>query len=1510
MANLNVYYQIFETNSKQNSKEDIQEYFLELKGLNDFKEDSYELTREKVEEFMESDGLERKFISKSKIEFKLMKRGEKDQNNFSELAEPYLSLKSNCDYDLYLNIIIDGDSYTKEMEKEDENEKKREKDMNRVLNSKASQITKELAEIQKQLKDIKQAPIEDENASSEIYYKSIIKRKNSFHEKRKSKINEVENIVNQQNKSNTLFLPQINMSINQNTQERKETNFIKKIYFLYSNPLQITEKSGKEKKGNNEVQTDYSCYKQWLSIYKLFKNYKNIEPYFKQIENTLYLEQNPYILHIRVDSILKDEKLYFIFSSKNGYYIEYDIENCITKFNSNHYPNLKLFIISSNNIEKIKELFQKYKNLKNVNKIYIEHPNKDDKENKYQRENMENKFIEDFYSNLLKNELLIDAYNKSIKESNIKKYISEDIWQKKIKFFIGCEKKSNDEENIINQKYILNYNLIADNYYPSIGRKKEFFQSLVKNSDKIIIYGIQDIDKNCFLKNLGFSFLEKLIVDIVYFLEIYPYEINKSKKLYKIDMIIDEIYKTYDEGKILLIIYFNSVINEENFIEIKNEIKRQRISKNKNVSIRYIYAFDIKPNSEIQTKINEFPDNVKLENFINFDIDEIKNFINFYTKNKNNELEIINKLYEEMIKIKKGKRLKIDNIYLLLVYLNLNLKDKKIISELIDIKNENFLKLAKIISEDDYNSKEKIIGIIIDKNKEIKNIFIYLYILRFGIGLSFLKLIWKGSWEQKINYIKNNLIGLIIIEKNEKEEIYRLNNSFRGIIGKYLKLDINNNKYKEILKYYYFIFRKLVNQLKYDKIFSFNACIDNKFWFTRKAKLENLNEEYIFNEEIDSNNIYDIIKNTKNYDELLPYLDDISITLPTILNSKNNLIYEDLIVKIFEENFEERLKNKSREYRLENQSESEIITYLKTLIIRLGIFKCRTTKKNEFLKKSLEKANAETKNKYKELNCKTKIELSLIKIYLEIIRGGKNIEAAKEEFQKNIKEINDENDKKNFQIRYKALYIKCLNSFKLFIDFEKNLEVNQKENYKKELNNLKYQITMYCARFKFYFFLQNPIMENSNEIIEINNNFFLTQKLLTILPKNFGIEFKSFKKEDNNSPFLDIKNILFLYIDNKNLFDNSIGKNKSEKNIKILILGYSVDNEQNIVELHNRGIKNIIYISSNELKSKQMCFFKILFFNFIHIFISILVSKENNISIMKAFKEAKGNFNKNFKYIMEVIGTDLIIPKIDIKMYNESDIFDVDYIEHENEETTNNQNIKYINDEYEYEDEMRLANLYYKRNVFSETKEKKEEFREKTNKKHIKMPGNQSLNEDNFKEFISGEIYHISKFKELITKIENSGKENNIFNVYSSNNKKIASDICKYFYMEKKYENGIYKVSMISNEFEKLCLSNSDENDSKNSKDLKYLKLVVLDKINNPDIILNEELIEKMKLIKKTHFIICSSQKENDKFDSHFFNDEIENKSIIGEIYNDGNIDDFCIKYNITQSIINNINME
>ena len=129
--------------------------------------------------------------------------------------------------------------------------------------------------------------------------------------------------------------------------------------------------------------------------------------------------------------------------------------------------------------------------------------------------------------------------------------------------------------------------------------------------------------------------------------------------------------------------------------------------------------------------------------------------------------------------------------------------------------------------------------------------------------------------------------------------------------------------------------------------------------------------------------------------------------------------------------------------------------------------------------------------------------------------------------------------------------------------------------------------------------------------------------------------------------------------------------------------------------------------------------------------------------------------------------------------------------------------------------------------------------------------------------------------------------------------------------MEKQYENGIYLVKMINTkgEFLKLSKSNSLENDPKYSKDLKYLKLVVLDKIKNQNIILDEDLIKIMNSNEKTHFIICSTKKENCVLNSHKFNDEIDNKSIIEEKYDEGNINNFNDKYSITQSIINNINL-
>ena len=73
-------------------------------------------------------------------------------------------------------------------------------------------------------------------------------------------------------------------------------------------------------------------------------------------------------------------------------------------------------------------------------------------------------------------------------------------------------------------------------------------------------------------------------------------------------MIIDEIYNNYDDENILLIIYFNDIIKSENLIEIRNEIKRERLQRKKEVTINYLYTFTTEKNVINKLIINEFPD--------------------------------------------------------------------------------------------------------------------------------------------------------------------------------------------------------------------------------------------------------------------------------------------------------------------------------------------------------------------------------------------------------------------------------------------------------------------------------------------------------------------------------------------------------------------------------------------------------------------------------------------------------------------------------------------------------------------------------------------------------------------------------------------------------------------------------------------------------------------------------------------------------------------------------------
>ena len=721
----------------------------------------------------------------------------------------------------------------------------------------------------------------------------------------------------------------------------------------------------------------------------------------------------------------------------------------------------------------------------------------------------------------------------------------------------------------------------------------------------------------------------------------------------------------------------------------------------------------------------------------------------------------------------------------------------------------------------------------------------------------------------------------------------------------------------------------------YNKITTFNATTKNKFWFRQLSKEnnENANKEdedegdtnYTLNEGIDSNNILYLISKIKDRkilfdNSLFPYIEDISITLPSLLNYNRNDIYTEQIMKFFEVIFDCNFKQFNKDFKYD-------IKDIRALNIRLGIFEYWYTQRFECFTRALERIGIKSKNNYaqlEQLNFETKIECCLIQIYDNIKKKDKNIKKLQDEFNEYIKKINDKNEKNNYIIRFKALCAQCSNS----IEEIENL-LNIKDNkyikeYKEYLTYIKDDILINISRYKFYFYLQDSLgNKNHIDYIDVTNNFYLTQKLLTIINKNYDIEYIPFKQDEELKEIQKLNNLLFLYLGNENLF-NKLDDNIFKKRIKILILGFFVDEikvkaeglpvalkkngkEIRIEDMHKNGIKNIIYIKNNNnndnnnskeitgetlelktLKSSENFIQKYdllekLFFNFIHNFISILVWNDDT-TIKKAFTEAKIYFSKNYKYIYEALGVQnhIQIPKLEINMLDTEDKFEVEPFENDDElQLINKESFKFIYDEYEYEDESsKIDNVYYRENPFAkgidfdfDTKQKEEII----NKNVIKLPGIESFK--NFNEFINGNIYNKDEFRKLIESIKNGFGNNNVFNLYGNINSQIVDDLCKFFYMEKNFKNGIYIIRQIGSEADFVNFINNIELKDKNKNDLVLIEpndenkieqiykdknesLVVLDKINNEKLFKNFNPLNLMQEKKYIKFLICSKEQE------------------------------------------------
>ena len=1481
-VNLDIYYKIKDITSEVKIDENYFIYHTNIENIN-----PNEINGEKIKEFLKEDGIDIKDFNSKEVNIKY-NFGEKEDENNSKILEENKLIFENAEktneYKLF--IKIEGKSNFEEKEKE---EKKKEKKAIKELLSKSVQMINELTDINNELRYTKE--------QQKNYYESLRRQRHSIHENKKKKDIQKLGKVNDGKLSQTDIFPNKNILLNNQAEENKikptnkkivPSKKAKKLFFLYSFPLQ---------KNNMILKEDFSCYQQWLCIYKLIKkNHFLIKPYYELINEKLYLEQNPMILHIRVDSVLINGEIHFKFGCEKHdiNYLGYNLEKLIEclKKKSNE---LKLVIISSNNTKKIYEKFEQYQSAFNFDIIFINHDKNIKSEEGKENEKYEIQFIEEFYSNLSNLER-----SKKFLEDEKKKNKILTLYKNKeynCDFGIDIDNCDTPEEIIPLKKYLLDYDSIMDNYCPLIGRKEEFAKFIISNDDKMCIYGPRGVGKKLFSKKVGFTFCERHIVDKAYFLEIYPMEI--SNKIFKmINILINEIENIHDKENILLIIYFNGVITKKNINEIINEIMKERELKNKNIKFYYLFVFTYESEKKNENEIieerqiltsNEVSDILELTDFIQFDANDAKDLYN-YCINKNdyynndNIFGLIDNIFNNDNN-KDKKPIKINNVYLVFIVINLKLYQNE--SDIID-------KSKKIIFENDKNTIKEIIEKIMKKKDMkdiIENLFIYLHILENGVEKKFLQFLLniREKDTKKIDTIKIILNGLIIVENNENGEIFKLDNTFRELIGEILK-DKINGKIIQVWKYYIIILKKIAEGYEYNKILDFNALIENYFWYTNEARnaygdiyINGVNDshttlEFVFNDEIDSNNIkllLNKLKNDKNdkADNMLTLFDYISIALPTLLDFKNNNIYEDLMII----KFEDMLENQYQYYK--NKNDTKNTNYISKLIIRLGIFKCRTSKKLDFLKESLNKVDLNEINEIKDVE--TKIECYLIQLYYHLIFNDKNIETLRDNCLYLINELKDVNEKAYFEIRCEALSAKFLYS----IDEIDSL-INANKVYEEELKKLKEQIRMYSAKNKFYFFLENPL--NNESEIDINNNFFLTQKLLDILPKNINIEFKTFNgKEKTDYKIDDIKKMNFLYLAKKNYLDSYLNKNNIDINISILILGERLERQSSddeaINNLRKKGIKNIIYLSKENIdkcyqklnsNEENKCinkkifdyFLEKLFYEFIHEFISIIIK---HIPIEKAFDDAKFKFLKKFKCKLKSFFNKNKIESSKDNMISEKDFYFMQLKQDPKElfcdfEDKEDENLlikgKAINDIFdEYEDEIsKKSNVYYRKNPFAE----KQEIKKKTYLKYMKLPGKESLSESNFDDFVTNGIPCIKFTMENIVKNIEKEDKTNIINLYGNMDTNIGKELCKYFYMQKKFINGIYIIKCINQEDLSNLISNIVKTKEYN---VDFTNLILIDNMNeaNDNFTYSDKVLDKMIKAKSILFIICSLKEIN-----------------------------------------------
>ena len=1231
-------------------------------------------------------------------------------------------------------------------------------------------------------------------------------------------------------------------------------------------------------------------YEEIKYIYDLFKKTPKIsaelrfEPLINLNDNNFKdcFENIPDIIHININSIYLNEELNY--NNLGETITKY--ETILEKLGSQKdISKVKLLILSSDKDGKIKEHFKKVKNI-----IYLNDLKKQQIEN--------NTFYKDFYSNILKCYSIEQAFERSNHVNYNKKISGQEIYILPPEILNKDDNKYKNDV-VINPNCSLNLDFVKYNYNRILGRNTQIQNCIEKIQEKsrnILVYGGIGAGKKSLVQAVGKYFFEREYhgINKIEYIEIYDIDSveeilrDKIKKLNEENIINkeDNIAIGYSP-KILLIIIFNFLIDEEaklgyieNAINSKKEeykniiflytcttekISKERLSVNK-TSIK---LEQIKNKKDVSFLLNHI---VKETFDLNRERDKVKNFLKlkkisefpnyFFFKalyikkigieNANNNMKTTENLLSQFLK-QMDAEYKLKKIICIFYILNLGIRDDIIY---------NFCKWKDLD-----NIKNNLNYIIRSEADREGNIY-----LMDGYFRRILNRIFQKD-EINCKHIKEYL--LIIMENYAKILRYIVNTSdfpydlckeFHAGINQGIWFSLHESKFKDI-------YEKFCAEMKDKKIF----FDDIRYFYNIKAILENI--KYI-----------NIIKD--NIDDFKEYISQIIICLPTILYFKKNNLLLEKTLDIFERILMQFLsvKNywkkdilrfkifkywKSRDP-YDFKSVKELIQSKDSLYEDMN-FDIKLIEIYNMIQEKIEYENI-GKQLFKDCQICAKNDLNLIR--LNILYGKAENYQSKEYFQEaysKAKKINNKMIKltlielaEYFLINSKFDdFNKCVAEYQEIKDkddkYDKNLYDLIKNKNEKYKNANKNKLFFYTS--ELFFEYEKNLDENSKPTAlntEANNSFYLKYNLKLRMPQDKELIFQSIKEDfldelkkkfQNPSKFIYIGcdyfnqdgEIFYLDEDFKTKPISTIElKNiiKECKNKPDMIILWFINSEIIANDFIKNNFQNVIFLKKSDTFKKLLIkpYFNFYFQRCLHKIIADFIVTLDKKTIKEALIDLEENLANeliNLKSVDNSISSDInfLIQQeiIDCKNITEKEDkahFDDMNVSRNNSLTNNNIIINEIISE-QNED------------IFNES-EKKIDF--KTINLNTNLKFDEELEKSNF-EFLIHKRYFGNKnlFYKSIKKLF----EYKIINIYGKSNSgktALCLELCKYFFMNKYFKNGIYYYTN--------CKKLKDlKNKLKNEKEKVYdNSLIILDDENN--INSNTNYINSIN----SYFIIISTE--------------------------------------------------